>query len=96
MSKPNDGGYAYPRPLPDIQAPPDECLRIIREHGGMTLRQWYAGTALSGIMANPERWKQLAADYVSGKKTYEQCSEANAAKALSLADAMIRAEGGES
>ena len=58
-------------------------------HPGMTLREYYAGQALAGIMANPERWKQIAKDYTSGKKTYEECSVANAVKAVSLADAMI-------
>jgi len=47
-----------------------------------------ARAALTGIMANPERWKQIADDYKSGKKTYQQCSEANVAKACSLADEM--------
>lgn len=56
---------------------------------GMDLRDWFAGQALVGIMANPERWKQIADDYKNGKKTYEQCSAANAVKAYSLADAML-------
>lgn len=58
-------------------------------HEGMTLRDWFAGQALAGIMANPVRWEQIAADYKSGKKTYEQCSQANATKAFSIADALL-------
>lgn len=57
---------------------------------GMTLHEYYVGQALIGIMANPERWKQIAKDYESGKKTYEQCSEANAIKAHSIADAVMK------
>jgi len=56
---------------------------------GTALRDWFAGQALAGIMANPERWKQIADDYKTGKKTYEQCSAANAAKGYSIADAML-------
>lgn len=56
---------------------------------GMTLRQWYAGQALAGIMANPERWRDIQRRYDKGEMTYDQASEANATKALSLADAMI-------
>lgn len=62
-------------------------------HPGMSLRDYFAAAALSGIMANPERWKQIAEDYTSGRKTYEQCSAANAAKAWSLADAMLAERG---
>lgn len=59
---------------------------------GMNKRQYYASQALAGIMANPERWRQIAADYEDGRKTYQQCSEANALKAWSLADALIATE----
>lgn len=57
----------------------------------LKLRDWFAGKALAGIMANPERWKQIAEDYRTGKKTYDQCSAANAVKAYSIADAMLKA-----
>jgi hypothetical protein len=78
---------------------------VIAENGlghvsdGMSLRDWFAGQALAGIMANPVRWEQIAADYTSGKKSYDQCSAANATKAYSIADAMLcarasQAEGG--
>ena len=49
-SKPYDGGPAYPG-------------QLITESGfprgysmGMTLRDWFAGQALAGIMANPQAW----------------------------------------
>jgi hypothetical protein len=61
------------------------------KHSRAKNRAYFAAHALAGIMANPERWKQIAADYTSGKKTYEQCSEANATKAVSLADALLAA-----
>jgi hypothetical protein len=74
----------------ELPAFPISTIDGFTQHG-MTLRQWYAGQALAGIMANPERWKQIAADYESGKKTYDECSAANATKAVSLADALLAA-----
>jgi len=50
---------------------------------------YFAAAALTGIMANPERWKQIARDYKSGKKTYQECSRANAIKAYSIAEEML-------
>ena len=61
----------------------------------LTLMDYFAGQALAGIMANPERWKQIASDYRNKKKTYQECSNANSAKAYSLADAMIAVGGGQ-
>jgi hypothetical protein len=49
----------------------------------------FAAAAITGIMANPERWKQIAKDYKKGRKTYEQCSESNAVKAYNIAWAML-------
>ena len=61
MTKPNDGGPAYP------------VAGYINEHGneqpgeyGMSLRDWFAGQALAGFSANQEcyGWKfEQAADY---------------------------------
>lgn len=86
MTDKTDGGPAFPPPHPYQNVNGDW---FYPEQPGMSLRDWFAGQALAGIMANPERWKQIVEDYTSGKKTYEQCSEANAVKAYSLADAMI-------
>lgn len=69
----------------------DGCGWQIDPEPGMTLRDYFAGQALAGIMANPERWKQSASDYANGRKTYEQCSAANAVKAYSISDAMLKA-----
>lgn len=92
MSEKNDGGPAFPvwRPEgPKMQdGYPEYHADMIP---GMPLRDYFAAAALTGIMANPERWKQIADDYTAGKKTYEQCSQSNAVKAYSLADAMLAA-----
>jgi hypothetical protein len=39
----NDGGPAFPRHAYD-------------GHDGMTLRDWFAGQALAGMLANPDSW----------------------------------------
>ncbi len=83
MAKDN-GGPAFPRTVQNWNG-------HMEAFDGMSLRDWFAGQALAGIMANPERWRQIADDYKGGKKTYEQCSAANAVKAYSLADAMLAA-----
>lgn len=41
-TKRNDGGQAFPRTPTDLYD----------GHAGMTLRQWYAGQALSGMLAH--------------------------------------------
>jgi hypothetical protein len=93
MSTINDGGPAFPEL--DTGETHDNrdggTFTSFSSTGGMSLRDYFAAAALTGIMANPERWKQIADDYMSGKKTYEQCSAANAVKAFSIADAMLAA-----
>lgn len=49
MSSKNDGGPAFP-----LQAHVDEQLsRAYLTQQGMSLRDWFAGQALSGLMASP-------------------------------------------
>jgi hypothetical protein len=43
MTTIDDGGPAFPRPM--VAAAP-----------GMTLRDWFAGQALAGMLANPDSW----------------------------------------
>ena len=49
MSEKNDGGQAFPAPL---TLTVDGRLEFPLE--GMTLREYYAGQAMLGILANPE------------------------------------------
>jgi hypothetical protein len=51
MSKINDGGPAFPS---TIQYFPDD--KNANEEQGMTLRDWFAGQALAGMLANPDSW----------------------------------------
>lgn len=53
MSKPNDGGPAFPR---SSQGP---CGDLDRAKG-MSVRVWLAGQALAGYRSNPESWREDA------------------------------------
>lgn len=48
MTQRDTGGPAFPDPA----RAGGHCMET-----GMTLRDWFAGQALAGIMANPEAWK---------------------------------------
>ena len=84
MTPANDGGPAFPRPpftpgqpLHDSAA---DAGFAATGHSGMTLRDWFAGQALAGLMAHP---------------TAEFTAKGGAAIAYEFADAMLRArEGG--
>jgi hypothetical protein len=73
MSKINDGGPAFPS---TIQYFPDD--KNANEEQGMTLRQYYAGQVLIGIMANPN--------------STAVTSNAIATWCFNMADAMLKAE----
>ena len=45
---------AFPVPLTEGNFSPDECLEILERSRGVTLRQYYAGMALQGLLARPE------------------------------------------
>lgn len=47
----NDGGPAFPVPIPGGYAP-KMTLEEIRQTCGMSLRDWFAGQALAGIMSS--------------------------------------------
>jgi len=72
MSEPiNDGGPAFPN------VPSDPGYTKWDE--GMSLRDWFAGQALTGLMANPKRCYNF---------------DGLAQDALRFADAMLKARGG--
>jgi hypothetical protein len=85
MTRREDGGPAFPRPasidttsgtLPDGDA-------VIREQGGMTLRDYFAAQALTGLIAWPGHRPDC--------DQYEPSAAAE--KAFALADAMLKARG---
>ena len=46
----NDGGPAFPHPNCTFVDPHDSGIRetVVRDHRGMSLRDWFAGQALAG------------------------------------------------
>lgn len=51
MADRHDGGAAFPRPLPNIVAPPDEIAEMLTHYRGMSLRDFFAAHAAQGILA---------------------------------------------
>ena len=79
MSDLNDGGTAFPAEGPSAGQ---------FENPGMTLRQWYAGQALAGMMANIGVVNMLRDKSEPGlKETGWAC--------MTVADALIAAEAAE-
>lgn len=80
--RPNTGGPAFPRPAsidPTSGTLPDGDVLIPAEHG-MSVRDWFAGQALAGLLAFSK----------GGDQVTEQYSTADAADhAYAFADAMI-------
>ena len=76
-----DGGPAFPQSETLIE---DGVALVRTSFGGMTLRDWFAGQALTGIMGPNYDW------FTSGTETGSRVHEA-AGFAYSLADAMIAA-----
>ena len=59
MSKINDGGFIHPFEWSkEIEGIPGAKLGLCRQeaNGGMTLRQWYAGMAMQGILTCKGRY----------------------------------------
>lgn len=50
MSKEQNGGPAFPSPMQDDR---DCHARNESGYGGLSVRDWFAGQALAGLMANP-------------------------------------------
>jgi hypothetical protein len=77
MSAVKDGGPAFPRA--GFWSDGGPCATDTQPQGGMSLRDWFAGQALAGLLAG-------SPDADCGPKGY-------AADAYGMADAMIAARG---
>ena len=86
----DDGGAAFPQ-LKNTglaRLDPDGGAQMDKEcTGGMTLRDWFAGQALVGILANPDISSSAARCDVSTEEFREDTARA----AFAAADAMIAA-----
>ena len=93
MPKASDGGPAFPRPvsydLREDAAPAFDIGEREGAQGGMTLRQWFAGKALQGILANPYIMSRM--DEAAEKLDIDVASIASAG-AFKYADEMIARE----
>ena len=76
MSKEQDGGPAFPSPMQDDR---DCYARNKSGYGGLSIRDWFAGQAIAGLMANPHP-QAVSLD-----------AEEKAAIAFAQADMMLRA-----
>lgn len=47
----DDGGPAFPRPLPKGEWPLDQVLGIIERHAGMSLRDYFAAKIMATLMS---------------------------------------------
>lgn len=78
MVEKNDGGPAFP--VHDVLRDEKDKPWFQADHYGMSLRDWFAGQALAGFLANKDRPTTMAPDDA------EYC--------YSIADAMLAARGG--
>ena len=76
MSRLNDGGAAFP--TPEIIEERVGGVRVHHAHKGMSLRDWFAGMAMQGI---------ISSIYFTPQVTFEEC----AGRAYGTADAMLAA-----
>ena len=88
--KKNDGGPAFPL----VETHPVMGQRIWSQ--GLTLRDWFAGQALAGMLANPQHWvdEEKGGTGIFSDNPGDEADEA-AKSAFWFADAMIAQRGGE-
>lgn len=84
-----DGGPAFPQALIQNDAGVNVPAAYAPDASGMSLRDYFAGQALAGLLANPKRYEYIASKVESGELTQEAASAKNAHKAYRVADAMI-------
>ena len=85
MDKPKDDGAAFPRPL-SHQGHDIGEWQIINSQEGMPLRDYFAGQALSGLVANPNMLMALG-KAASLHNIFE--NDGVAKMAFSMADSML-------
>jgi hypothetical protein len=89
MSAINDGGPAFPEKRATkmfVSGPDGQPEPIFETIGGMTLRDWFAGQSLSGLL------QISTGDTLNGKRYADHV----AASAYEMADAMLKAREAQS
>jgi hypothetical protein len=77
----NDGGPAFPRALPKGEFPLEDVARIIEQHSGMTLRDYFAAKAMAAPLASA----------VLPEESWPDMLPMVARFAYAMADAMLKA-----
>jgi hypothetical protein len=82
MSEPiNDGGPAFPQPNHFVENSDGRVVaRWCMQDSGMSLRDWFAGQALAGLLAGRGSTGDKAPNWANGS--------------YAIADAMLKARGG--
>ena len=84
MSTKDGGGPVFPGLPPLMSVGPDGTIAVLPE--GMTLRQWYAGMALQGLLGDADHMRAIG-KAIGEKQT--AIAPMTAAVAYQFADAMI-------
>lgn len=90
----SDGGPAFPSAQPTetwVTGQHGQAVPVVERHGGMSLRDWYAGQFFAAAVSDREQWlchmgdkgATPAYDYVAGE-------------AYQMADAMLKAREAQS
>lgn len=90
MSEIKEGGPAFPSDPKRLQIIPDGTAEHLGFYG-MSLRDWFAGMALQGILANPV----LTASFASATKDPEKGIGGMVKMAKMAANAMLQARQNE-
>lgn len=91
--KKDDGGPAFPRPAYEIESATRDTVIWGSGQSGMSLRDWFAGKALAGIMAAEADADGGGAFRITDHKEikFSTFVERFASAAYMLADAMLEA-----
>jgi len=89
MSDAKDGGAAFPVPALKWDG---ETMIFCAAESGMSLRDWFAGQALVGLLS-PE-WSIPVGKKAPGEETLRSTAASRAYAAYFMADAMLRARTG--
>lgn len=85
MTNPDDPIYAMPQMAfpPEFQ---DKVLKLHEMYGGLTKREWFAGMALQGLLANQGIMEGMS---LAGSSDIEMVAKGIAAMAKGHADALL-------